>query len=78
MELCDCENLLLREIADKSLKRRDVAQTYALYLRSSERGKVDIAKVNRAIIERWSLSGLEWIKQQAWSGKCFKAALEKG
>lgn len=69
MELACCEMVLLTEIADRTMKRRDVAKTYALALRSSE--DVDWERVNRAIIDRWSLGALAWIKQQAWTGKCF-------
>lgn len=71
-ELAACETMLLEEIANPVMKRRDVAKTYALALRSSERATVDWAKVNRAIIERWSTSALLWIKNQAWSGKAFE------
>lgn len=72
MELANCENTLLGEIACPEMRRKDVARTYALALRSSERGSIDWMKVNAAIIERWSMFALKWIKQQAWSGKCFK------
>ena len=71
IELAGCESALLQEIASKEMKRKDVAQTYALALRSSEFATINWAKVNRAIVERWSRSALEWIKKQAWSGKCF-------
>jgi hypothetical protein len=33
------------------------------------REKIDWKKVNEAIIDRWSISGLQYIKQKAWSGK---------
>ena len=69
MELACCTGTLLREIADKSLKRDIIAMTYALALRSSE--ETDWKQVNMAIIERWSMSGLHYIKKLAWSGKCF-------
>ncbi len=72
IELADCENTLLREIADPVFKRLDVAKTYAFALRSSERDKIDWKKVNAAIRARWCISGLEWIKNKARSGKCFK------
>lgn len=72
IELALCTEVLLREIEYKGSTRRDVAKTYALALRSSE--PTDWEKVNRAIIERWSLHALGWIKDQAWSGKCFDAA----
>jgi len=63
-ELAGCEAMLLREIADKKMHQRDVAKTYALSMRSSE--KVNWARVNLAIIERWSRSGLERVKKMAW------------
>ena len=69
VELVNTTALLMQEIADKRVKRRSVAMTYALAIRSSE--KTDFRAVNKAIIERWSVSGLDWIKKQAWSGKCF-------
>ena len=71
LELACCEATLLSEIAEPTAKRADVAKTYALALRSSERDSVDWAKVNAAIMARWSRSALEWIKEKAWSGKAF-------
>lgn len=68
-ELLDCTDTLLREIRDPACKRKDVAQTYALALRSSE--KTDWRRVNAAIIARWSFHALHWIEKQAHSGKCF-------
>jgi len=64
-ELVDCEGTLLREIADPVFKRADVAQTYGLALVSGERDRVDWAKVNRAIVARWSVYALNWIKTRA-------------
>ncbi len=66
IELANCEAALLAEIADTVFKRKDVAQTYAMALMSSERDKVDWKKVNAAIVERWSVSGLKFIKEAAW------------
>jgi len=70
-ELADCQATLLREIADRGMKRRDVAQTYALALKSSEHDRIDWRAVNEAIITRWSPHALVWIKERAWGGKCF-------
>ena len=61
----------LDELDDKRCKRKDVANTYALILRDN-RDEVDWAKINKAIMERWSVSALTWIKEQAWSGRCWK------
>lgn len=66
IELANCENTLLREIANPVFKRKDVAATYALALRSSERDRIDWRRVNEAIIARWSSSALVWIKRRAW------------
>ena len=74
LELANCTNHLLREIADPRMKRRDIAQSYALAMRSSE--MTDYAAVNKAVIARWSLSGLGYIKRQAHSGRCFPAQEE--
>lgn len=71
IELMCCESTLLDEISNKKITRNQVSMTYALALRSSEMQTIDFAKVNKAIIERWSMSALHWIKSRAWSGKCF-------
>lgn len=71
-ELCDCENTLLREIATKEINRKGVAMTYRLAMESDEADRIDWGKVNRAIMHRWSTSGLQWIKKMAHSGKCFQ------
>jgi hypothetical protein len=70
IEIYDAENVILNEIEDKSFKQVDVAKTYFLIMRSDV--DVDWATINRAIIRRWSVSGLERIKQLAWSRKCFE------
>ena len=71
VELCCCESVLLNEIAMKEMHQKQIAQTYRLALESSERDSIDWAKVNNAIIARWSKSGLNRIKELAWSGKAF-------
>ncbi len=67
IELADCEATLLAEIAEPTCKRKDVAATYALALVSSERSRIDWKRANTAIIERWSLYALQWIKKRAWA-----------
>jgi len=66
IELADPEGDLLREIADPVFTVKDVRLTYRLALRSQDR--VDWGKVNRAIIERWSVRTLSSIKAWAWKG----------
>ena len=75
LELVCCTSTLLREIADKSCKQKDIAQTYALAIKSSE--ATDWRKVNEVIVERWSFAGLNRIKQLAWSGKAFHDAAKE-
>lgn len=69
MELCCVEQVIKNEIA-QGLNQRQIAQSYALGLRSSF--PTDWAAVNKAIIDRWSVSGLNRIKNMAHSGKCFQ------
>ena len=70
IELGNCTNHLLHEIADPKMTRHDVAKSYALAMKSSE--DTDWARVNRAILARWSQYAVEWIKGQAWSGRCWE------
>jgi hypothetical protein len=62
--LVDPQRQLLDEIANPARKRRDVAATYALAMNDME--DVDWPLVNRAIMERWSLAGLRYVKATAW------------
>jgi hypothetical protein len=70
----DWQAQLLRECENRSILRRDVAQTYRCLLEQENRapGSVDWARINAAIIARWSKAALLWIKEAAWSGRCFK------
>lgn len=67
LELMCCTETLLNEIA-QGAPRKAVAQTYRLAIQSHT--PTDWKRVNEAIIARWSVSGLTWIKKQAWSGTC--------
>ena len=66
IELAACEMTLLNEIAMKEIKRDSLALTYSMAIVSSEQNIIDWGKINKAIIERWSFSGLEYIKNKAW------------
>lgn len=71
-----CVESVIENEIKQGLKQRDIAQTYALALRSSY--PTDWAKVNKMILARWP-KGLNRIKEMAHSGKCFAAARsEKG
>lgn len=63
-ELSTPTQTLLAEIADRKMTRKHIAVTYRLAMQSSV--KTDWAKVNKAIMERWSPSALKWIKEAAW------------
>ncbi len=62
--LKDCQRVLLEEIADSAITQKSLASTYRLALRSGE--EINWGIVNRAIIKRWSLSGLKRVKKMAW------------
>ncbi len=70
LDIFNAEATLLYEIKQTGATRLSVAKTYAMALRSPE--KTDWPAVNRAILERWSLHALGWIKRLAYSGKCFE------
>lgn len=65
IELMMTTEVLLNEIK-QGLTQKQIASTYGLALRSSD--ETDWARVNAAIVARWSLSGLERIKEAAWAG----------
>jgi len=69
-ELANCTAHLLQEISDPTMGRIDVAQSYALAIKSSEDTNWKV--VNAAIIERWSRSALGYIKYLAHTGRCFR------
>ena len=62
--LVDPEAQLLTDIADAGLTRDDVAATCALALNTPV--SIDWKRVNLAIIDRWSISALRYIKDKAW------------
>lgn len=66
MHLANTTEILLEEIADPRMKRKDVAVTYGLAIRSAD--ETDWPRVNAAIIERWSKAALNTIKKWAWEG----------
>ena len=63
-EMVNPQRQILWEIEDWKLTRDSVAITYAFCIR--QRHEVDIRIINRAIINRWSMSALEYIKKRAW------------
>jgi len=70
IEIACVESVIENEIK-QGCTQRQIAQTYALALRSS--WPTDWLKVNNLILAKWP-KGLERVKNMAWSGKCFEAA----
>lgn len=72
VEMIGVQDTILRECADPGMKRKDIALTYAFGLRQSVMSaaatkEIDWHAVNRAILERWSMAGLKYIKELAWA-----------
>lgn len=59
------QHLILDAVGDSFCTRVDVSASYAAAL-VYPGPEIDWHEVNAAIIERWSLSGLEFIKREAW------------
>ena len=70
LKLYNCENVLIAECECSEIKRNSIAITYRLAMDAEREGreKIDWLKVNTAIINRWSKSGLQYIKLRAWKG----------
>ena len=64
VSLCRPTQTILNELEHPEIKQKSVALTYALAIRSRE--VTDWEAVNKAIIDRWSASGLDRIKKMAW------------
>lgn len=64
VELMACEMVLMQDIAEPTCTQKSLAITYAMAICS--RDKPDWLKVNKAIIDRWSVRGLENVKKMAW------------
>jgi hypothetical protein len=64
VEMLDPQGWALAEIADRKMTRDDVAITYAFCIRQQQTDR--IAEINRAIVDRWSISALGYIKRKAW------------
>ena len=57
---------ILEAVNTPKVTRRYIAGLYGIAIRY-DFGQTDWKQVNEAIIARWSLSGLKWIKRLAWS-----------
>lgn len=61
-------DVLLRELESRKVTQASVALTYAFCIKNDhdKYEAVDWPKINNAIIERWSASGLRRVKEMAW------------
>jgi len=65
MSLTAAEHNLRQTIIDRRCTRDDVAVGYADAI--GVMGFVNWPEIDQAIMERWSRSGLEYIKRAAWN-----------
>ena len=64
-EITDPIKLIIHEIKNTSLDRDNIAVTYAIII-TRFGNKANWLLINTLIINRWSRSGLEYIKSKAW------------
>lgn len=57
------EERFLSQIRRDKFRRNDIAITYCYCLNNLN---LNWSKINKAIIDRWSLSGLKYIKKEAY------------
>lgn len=69
MELLDCQKTILAELKLEGTTRDSIALTCAMCLTSPERDTIQWPVVNEAIKNKWSRSGLKYIKDKAWKLK---------
>ena len=67
IELMNTTQILLDEISNKEMYKKDIALTYGFAINSSD--NTDWSRVNKAIIGRWSILALKDIKKWAYAGK---------
>lgn len=52
------------ELADPKCTKKQIAESYALAIAMGDHPKWDA--INKAIIDRWGLAGLQAVKRLAW------------
>lgn len=57
------EERFLSQIRRDKFKRKDIAITYSFCL---DNPNLNWERINKAIVDRWSLSGLKYIKKEAF------------
>jgi hypothetical protein len=69
--LSDVTETLLIMISDRLMHQEDLSLFYAAAIMSMT--PPDWAKINKAIMDRWSVTGLNHIKKLAWNRLGYKA-----
>lgn len=64
MKGIDCTRTILRAIQSPKMKKDDIAAIYTLIIARPTQSS--IPTINKAIIKRWTCSGLQDIKRMAW------------
>lgn len=69
INLVCCTQVILQDLGAKGCRQKHVALTYAMAIRSEHQqaDAPDWGTINRAIISKWSLAGLERVKKRAWA-----------
>lgn len=68
INLVCCTDVILQDLGAAEATQREVALTYAMAIKSQAQGadKPDWPTINKAIITRWNMKALEWIKKRAF------------
>lgn len=67
MHLMCCEMVIENEIRH-GVRRKDIALTYAMAIRSGSAGReTDWERINAAIEAKWGMRGLMAVKNRAWA-----------
>lgn len=69
INLVCCTQVICNEVAHKEVRRKDVALTYAMAIKSFYQGadKPDWKQINEAIAAPWGERGLKAVKNRAWA-----------
>jgi hypothetical protein len=67
INMVGCTDAIVQEAGCKEATQKDIAMTYAMAIKSQAQGAdtPDWPTINRAILSRWKMSGLERIKKRA-------------
>jgi len=68
INLVCCTQVILQDLRAREATQKDIALTYAMAIKSYQSGAddPDWTKINKAIVAKWSTSGLDRVKKIAW------------